>query len=613
MSKRSPDQGLFDEFSATDLQTWLENVKVDLKGKPLYSLNWKTESKLELNPFYRFDPFQNPYVGAIPGQYPFRRGDQLNTQSKGWQIVQEISVEGENPEARIQEAQAVGVFALKLRPHGRSVATDTPYRSAFRAIQANSHVLHLFGDAVGKVNLFAALDAEMKDQQPDPGNLTGCYFHAETINPTLEGMWDRQAELIDRFADAYPNMRLLGIDLGELAESGASPVQQIAYGLALTVETIEAMAERGIPVEQTLRQIAFSVAVGSSFFVEMAKLRAFRMVYAYLLTAYEVEDPARFMPFILANGMRWNQAKYDKHTNMLRATTEAIAAIGGGCHALAIPAYDQVSQTEDATSARLARNIQLLLQHEAYLDQVKDPAGGAYYLETLTDKQTEAAWKQFQEIESKGGYTACYPEISLAILDGQLDRQKSVAHQEKVLVGVNKYPNIGEVMPPPEDMMGAGDLFQPIGGEKLRGAARFEMIREQVDRMGQQRGKRLTACLFLWGDTRMRKARAQFARNLIGSAGFDVKEVIGEESADAFLSDLGEHAPDLIICCSADSDYAATGEDRIASLRSKMPSLPIVLAGKSTEMDSLPVDGFLFAGMDAISFFEQILPLALIG
>lgn len=613
MSKGSLDQGLFEEFSATDLQAWLENVERDLKGKPLEKLNWKTESNLEMKPFYRFAPFQNPYITAVPGRYPFRRGDQLNKESKAWQIVQEISVEGENPEARIQEAQAVGVFALKLRPHGRSVATDTAYRPAFRAIQTNSHALHLFGDAVGKVSLFAALDAELKEQQPDPGNLTGCYFHAETINPTLEGMWDRQAELIDRFADAYPNMRLLGIDLGELAESGANPVQQIAYGLALTVEAIEAMAERGISTEQTLLQIAFSIAIGSSFFVEVGKLRAFRLVYAHLLTAYEVKEPEAFMPFVLANGMRWNQARYDKHTNMLRATTEAVGAIAGGCHALSIPAYDQVSQPEDASSARWARNIQLLLQHEAYLDQVKDPGGGAYYLETLTDQQAEAAWKQFQEIESKGGYTACYPDMSQSILQGQLDRQKLVARQQKILVGVNKYPNIGEVMLPSDDSMGAGDLFQPIGGEQLRGAARFEMIREQVDRMGQQRGRRLTACLVLWGDLRMRKARAQFARNMIGSAGFDVYEVIVEESVDAASLDFGDRVPDLIICCSADSDYAESGEDQIASLRSKMASLPIVLAGKSPETDSFPVDGFLYVGMDAIDFFEQILPLALIG
>lgn len=606
MNELNSPQARFAEFEPTSLSVWKEKVLADLKGRALESLNWRTDSGIVMRPFYR--SADAPQLAEVPGEFPFRRGDLLHADSADWQIVQEVSVNGEDPLLRMQEALAVGVYAFKLFAPGGSVATPAPYRPLFAAIDPESQALHLFANAADKVDLLAALDAELIAGKGDPRQLTGCFFHAGSLNPGLQGVWDREAEVLRQIGEAWPDFRCLGFDLGVFAESGATPVQQMAYGLAAVVDYVAAMTERGIAARTVFRNVAFAFSIDSPFFPEVAKLRAFRSLYAQLLRTYEVEEEEKYMPFIFAQGTTWNLTRYDQHTNLLRATTEGISAVLGGCDALALPAFDRAHGPENALSARMARNIQLLLRHESYLDQVIDPGGGSYYLETLTDQQAAAAWTLFQEIETKGGFLAYYEEMTQNILEVQQRKQQALARQKRILVGVNKYPNTSEVQPPKEMGFAAGDLFQPIGGESVRGADRFERLREQVDRVGQERGQRLRAFLLLFGDTRMRNARAIFSRNLIGSGGLEMGENTTPADLSQSITEAQAFQPEVLILCSADANYFAQAPALIAQLRKELPAAVILVAGKPEGVEALSADDYLFAGMDAITWFENLLP-----
>jgi methylmalonyl-CoA mutase len=368
-----------------------------------------------------------------------------------------------------------------------------------------------------------------------------------------------------------------------LHDTGAHAVQELGWALAEGVERMNNLTA-SMTVDEAAAKIEFVYAVGSSYFMEIAKLRAARMLWAQAMAAFGPANPASCAARIHVRTSRLNKSVYDNYTNLLRATTEAMTAVLGGCDSLAVEPF--------AFAPHLAESVQRVLREESHLDVVADPAGGSYYVEALTDALARDAWKLFQAVEAEGGYSA---SLVAGTIDKALDatraaRRKAVSSRRRALVGVNNFPNVtekkagGEPLPPLDH-----DAF-PL----LRLAEPFEKIRERTERHVALTGRCPKVLLLKRGDLKMRMARANFCINFLGCAGFDVVESDEYAGTDA----------DLIVLCSSDPEYMALAQEVCAAV-----SAPVVVAGNPKDqieaLKTAGVQGFIHMMSDAIETLTE--------
>mgnify|MGYP005831642533 CR=1 FL=1 len=320
-------------------------------------------------------------------------------------------------------------------------------------------------------------------------------------------------------------------------DSGATAVQELAFTLA---EASDRMA-----AGETVRGLAFGV--GSVYFIEIAKLRAARALYAHMAAAFGAAPETR----IHAVGALSNKSIYDPWTNLLRSTTEALSAVLGGADALHVQAAGY--------PARLARNIQLILKEEAHLDKVADPAAGSWFIENLTASLAAEAWKLFQQVEAMGGFAKAHAFIESATAAAREAKEKEFASRRRVLVGVNNYPGLGE-----RRLEQAGSLE----GASWRLARPVEKIRLRTERYARRTGRTPKVLLLKRGDLKMKMARAQFCLNFFGCAGFAIEEA----------DELDGRQADLIVLCSSDAEYLEFAREVCPRA-----SVPVIVAGNPKE------------------------------
>ena len=383
-------------------------------------------------------------------------------------------------------------------------------------------------------------------------------------------------------ADAVPSGANV-IRADELAEAGANAVQQLGYALAAGVERLAALAASGTVVDEAARSIEFVFSIGSTYFLEIAKLRAARLIWAQAVAAFEPADPQSALARIHARTTRLDKSVYDRYTNLLRVTTEALAAAVGGCDRLTVEpfGFDQ----------HLAVNVGRILRHEAHVDAVADPAGGSYYVEALTDSLARAAWRLFQQVEAAGGYSREVESgaIGRALEASRAKLEKAMASRYRTLVGVNNYPDLKEktAEATAPDESGAGF-------PAFRLAEAFENIRHRTERHAAKTGRVPQVLLLKRGDLKMRMARANFSFNFFGCAGFDVIEA--EEYAGA--------GADLIVLCSSDAEYLALAQEVCPAA-----GVPVIVAGNPKEqIDALKaagVAGFIHVASDAVQTLTE--------
>ena len=318
----------------------------------------------------------------------------------------------------------------------------------------------------------------------------------------------------------------------EYHEAGATASQELAYAIAEGADRLAA--------GEAVTSLAF--AVGGNHFMEIAKLRAARLLWAQVAGAFGVEGRVR----IDARTAGENKTLFDPHVNLLRVTTEALSAVIGGCDTLVVTAC--------RFDAHLAENVHHILREESHLDKVLDPAAGSHYVEALTDALARAAWALFQSVESAGGFAVYRTSGALDAAMGASREAKTraVAARRRTLVGTNNYPNLAE------RALGAANEV----GDGWRLAEAFERIRLRTERHARKSGRAPRVLLLEGGDLKMRKARVAFCRNFFGCAGFDI------EASDAL-------APaDLVVLCGADADYLALAREVCPQV-----SAPVIVAG----------------------------------
>jgi methylmalonyl-CoA mutase len=380
--------------------------------------------------------------------------------------------------------------------------------------------------------------------------------------------WKQVEPQAEVFADA--------IRADAIHEQGGTAVQELGYGIALGVEGLVEGSQAGRNVDEVAKGIRFVFAIGSNYFFEIAKLRAARILWARAVSAFRPQDESSCLMNVHACTALCNKSIYDPLTNVLRATTEAMTAVIGGCDSLEVRPF--------RFSARLAMNIQRLLQEESHFDRVADPAGGSYYVEWLTDALANQGWKLFQQVEAEGGYTKAKDSIDRALAESRAARDKAVSSRRRTLVGANNYPDLNEAIDGPVEV--------PQGS--WRAATPFERLRLKTEAFTRERGKRPKVLLLERGDLTMRQARSQFSQNFFGCAGFEIEISHEYERSDA----------DLIVLCSSDPEYLALAQEVCPKVKQ-----PVVVAGNPKaqleQLQAAGVQGFIHMRTDAITALTE--------
>ncbi|HEX8926488.1 MAG TPA: methylmalonyl-CoA mutase family protein, partial [Terriglobales bacterium] len=387
-----------------------------------------------------------------------------------------------------------------------------------------------------------------------------------------EAMFDKAAELVNKARKLTPSFKVLAVRAWQFHEAGSTTVQELGLALAEAIEYLSELTSRGIGADKVANALFFDFAVGSNYFFEVAKLRAARALWAEAASVFGVVGAKAT---IHARTSNRNTTLYDPYVNMLRATTEAMSAAIGGSDSVSVGSFEQCYKPADEFSRRLARNTQIVLKKEAYLDRVSDPAAGSYYIETLTHSLANEAWKLMQEIEGCGGFLKCLEDgwIQAGVSKSRKLKDAAIAARRQNLLGTNQFPNAKERMLVQIERasstapVATGDAAIRVEPLRLyRGAEVFEALRLRMERHAATVNRTSRVLLLEIGDLKMRKARSAFCANFFGCGGFDILETSATDVPSAVAEALNADA-DIVVLCSSDLEYAEIAGPFVRKMR----------------------------------------------
>ncbi len=407
------------------------------------------------------------------------------------------------------------------------------------------------------------------------------YYRKENLSGLKDQLaMRRQNRGWEIVAETEPGAGAIRADL--LHEAGAHCIQELGYAIAEGVERLAELTATQ-PVDEAATEIEFAFAVGTSYFLEIAKLRAARLLWHHVLDAFGSKNAATCGMRLHVRTSRRNKSISDRCTNLLRVTTEALSAVVGGCDKLSIEPF--------GFDPHLALNVQRILHEEAHVDAVADPAGGSYYIEALTDSIARESWKLFQKVEAEGGYSAALKRgaVGNALAVTRTVREKAFSSRRRALVGVNNYPNLMETNP---EVDPPGNPDSPFFQHRI--AEPFEKIRHRTIRHASETGQCPIILLLKRGDAKMKSARANFCLNFFGCAGFEIAESEEYEKTNACL----------IVLCSSDAEYLTFAKEVCPKV-----SVPVLVAGNPKEqieaLKAAGVQGFVHMQSDMIGTLTE--------
>ena len=619
------DNKLFSEFPPVSTEKWEEVINKDLKGADYdKKLVWHTIEGFNVKPYYRAEDLEGlEYLDANPGQQPFTRGKQ--TGSNVWEVRQDI-LAGDPTEANRIALDAVERGATSLGLCVKDVTTPDAMATLLRGIYINAVSINFMCSCDYLATLKLYVDYA-KANNYDPKELQGsCDFdmfryalNHGRFHRGEEGDLQMAKELVEYAHEVLPHFRVLTVNSSLLHNAGSNIVQELGFGLAAANELVARLTDLGCKMEHVGRSIVLNVGVGSTYFMEIAKIRAARLLWSKIIEQYKPTCECPYKLFIGATTSRWNQSVYDPYVNMLRSTTEAMSSAIAGADSISVLPFDGAYKEADDFGYRIARNQQLLLKEESYLDKIVDPAAGSYYIENLTNDIAQGAWKHFLQVEEAGGFCQALRAgiVQDAVEATAKKRDLDIATRRTTSLGTNQYPNLlekmGEKVENGKKKEGRGTCGVEQGDEvkvlqPYRGAEVFEQLRLQTERAAH----RPKVFLLTYGNLAMRKARAGFATNFFGVAGYEIIDNPGfatpEEGAQAAL----ESKADVVVLCSSDDEYAELTEPACKVLKGKVKSL--VLAGFPKEMvetyKGYGIDEFIHVKtnvLESLTNFQKIL------
>jgi methylmalonyl-CoA mutase len=403
--------------------------------------------------------------------------------------------------------------------------------------------------------------------------------------------------------------KLIGVEAAHFQNAGATLVQELAYALSMGSEYLSQLADAGVKAEETAKRIQFKFAIGSNYFMEIAKLRAARLLWANIVKAFAPQATDEAYMTIHGETADWNITVYDSYVNLLRSTTEAMSAAIAGVDSLTVQPFDSAYRTSDTFSERIARNQQIVLQDEAYFSKIVDPSAGSYFIENLTASIADSAWKLFLDIEDKGGYIAAMKGgfIQAQVEESAAKRLAAIASRKETLLGTNQYANLKEEM---KNQFGdAGCCGNFAATEKIAVPLKFFRLGEGFEALRlrtENSGHRPKVFLLTIGNLAMRKARAGFALNFFSVAGFDIIDNNGFATVEEGVDAAVKAKADIIVLCSSDDEYPALAPQAVAAAKGKGI---LVLAGYPKpivdELKAAGIEHFIYAGQNVLEALEE--------
>lgn len=568
---------LFTEFPPVSTEQWEEVINKDLKGADYEKkLVWRTQEGFNVRPYYRAENLEEiKHLGAQPGEFPYVRGTKKNNEwfINQWVCCCKSQYAEANAEAREIIAKGVESVTFYLEPG--KVVTKADFAVLLKDIDLAKVPVN-FGDccitaAESVKNFTAYVDSLGIDKDAVKAAFD---FDPIKMLTTKGGYCEDKAyavlaDLVKAVA-GYKGIRVIEVNANVFNCAGASTVQELAFALNIGSEYISRLTEAGLSAEEVARKMFFIFGVGSTYFMEIAKFRAARMLWANIVEAYGVKEGCARKMNIRAVTSEWNQTVYDAYVNMLRGTTEAMSAAIAGVDYLEVTPFDYAFEAPTDFSNRIARNVQSILKEESHFNKVVDPAAGSYYIETLTASIAEYAWKLFKSVEEAGGFVA---QFKAGFVQAQVKavadkKDANLAARKMTLLGTNQFPNFLEkagekitkeiVSRDIETEMGyvkeskvcGEQMAEPL--KLYRGAEEFEALRLATDRSG----KEPKAFMLTFGNLAMCRARAQFSSNFFAVAGIrnidNNRFASIEEGVKAALASKAE----IVVACSSDEEYA---------------------------------------------------------
>jgi len=594
-SKEKIVEKLFSEFPPVSTPEWEKLIEKDLKGADYEKkLVWKTNEGFNVQPYYRAEDLEKlNHMNSFPGEFPYVRGNK--TDNNNWLIRQDIIVED------VTEANKKALFVLERGVESLGfIFTGVPSVNQLHALLENivpeaieiNLVCGSFFEEVFK-KFIAVLSEKGCNLNEVKGSITYNPLTEMALTGTFANFKDGKT-LIELGYD-LPKFKTLVVHGSIFHNSGSSAVEELGFSLATAAEYLNKYTEEGFSIEDIASRMRFDFAVGGNYFMEIAKIRAARILWAKMVEAYNPTDKSVAQMFVHSTTSNWNKTVYDPYVNMLRTTTEAMSSVIGGTDSLTVNAFDESYETPSEIGERIARNQQLLLKEESYMDKVADPAAGSYYIETLTASIAEEAWKIFLATEEKGGFTEAMKKgfVQDTINATATKRDQDIAMRKEIFLGTNQFPNFTETMKLNlgEEIFEAADFTSKKAKIKTlkpyRGAQAFEALRYKTD-VFSKKNKRPLAFMLTFGNVGMRKARASFASNFFACAGFEVQDNNGFTSAQEGVDAAKAANAQIIVICSSDDEYT----DLAPAVKELSGDAIIVVAGYPKEiMEDLKAKG----------------------
>ncbi len=565
------DKKLFADFPPTPPADWKQKVVDELKGADFEKkMIWKPDEGFRVEPFYSSHDLQGlEYLGQFPDQFPFARGTKPS--GNDWFIRQDVPV---NDLKRTNE-KALDILMKGINSLGFILDENTEYskddldlllKNIFAEMveinfSGSRHALSLMK------NHYEMLVRYNRDFQKIYGGIEfdpfGRLITRGSFYGSLEDDIETCSQLI-RVSEHLPHFSVICVNGDHFHNAGATITEELAFSLASGAEYLTRLTEKGLSVNQVAPNIRFRLAAGSNYFLEIAKFRAARLLWAQIVKAYGPSRDEVAKMTVHAVTSRWNMTMYDPYVNMLRSTTESMSAIIAGIDSLTVLPFNESYEKPSDFSERIARNQQLLLKEESYLDRVADPSAGSYYIENLTNSLAAEAWKLFLEVDAMGGYLEAVSQgfIQERISATAARRDAGIASRKDTLLGVNQYPNFAEKVETNIKPQTPSETEQEPNepGVKIlklyRGAQSIEALRYRTD-LHSRTNKRPAVFMLTYGNLAMRIARSQFSRNFFGCAGFETIDNLGFKSAEEGVNAFFESKAEILVICSADEEYPA--------------------------------------------------------
>ncbi|XDD44629.1 methylmalonyl-CoA mutase family protein [Leptospira sp. WS60.C2] len=591
---------LFSDFPEVSTEDWKNQILKDLKGNPWDKVTWETEEGFKIEPFYRKED-----LSVLPRV--FKR-------THGWKVTETVTSETET-----KTLATKGVDAAILVSHEEN-------GKHYGCKISSSSDLESLANSMGALPLVVSLATRTPQFTDSLKQLTSSHntvlgdFDPYGTALLCGELGCEEGSLGKNFQSLSGTKGFSGVGIHSLylRDSGASIGQELAYSLSWGVDYLGQHLDAGVSVEDAASNLWFWMGIGSDYFTEIAKFRAMRILWTEILNAYKPGLGETYPALILAQTSNFQYTAYDPYVNMLRGTTAAMSAVIGGADFVTVSPFDSEYTAKQEFGKRIARNAQLLLRYESFLDKVEDPASGSYYLEILTKKLSETAWEKFQTVERDGGFAASLKKgtIQTEIKARASKKREALATKKEILLGTNQYPLPSERHAELKEALVETEKRLSYSGKStyerlvpLRLSYEFDKWRNKTDLYVASGNKAPKVFLLTIGDLTMRKARAGFSSNFIGCLGYEIIDNLGFSSVKEGVTKANELGSDIVVLCSSDEEYATYLPEFAKEMSTELPNAWKLLAGYPKDLvsqaESLGIDDFIHMKRNLVGFMEK--------